>query len=401
MIGADNIRQSMNASLKMPPYNPEMLRWAREWRGRTIEETAQKLKKRAAEIQEWETNESAPTVRQARILAEFYGRPFLEFFLSAPPEIIAPSSVPDFRVYPGVVVQPPDWALREILVWIETHRTNALDLYEQLGEAPPTIGEPLFSGVRANPETHAGSVREAIKLSFADQVGGAQSKTLHDDFRARVESLGILTLRSTRLRDFGIRGVCIAEFPLPVITFGSEAPTAQIFTLAHEVGHVLLRETGITGFRDPGYRIQPVERWCDQFAASLLMQRSDIVSLFGAPPGTPEQSIDDTKLRSAAKLFGVSAHAMMIRLVHIGYVSEAFYWNTKKPEFDQEEARFKAFGRARYYGTRYKGRLGDLYTGLVLEAWAGDKITNHNAAEYMGITNLSHLYDIRKDVLGE
>jgi len=80
----------------------------------------------------------------------------------------------------------------------------------------------------------------------------------------------------------------------------------------------------------------------------------------------------------------------------LGYVRESFYWNNKKYKFDTEEANFKQFGRAEYYGTRYRNTLGDLYTGLVLEAWNSDRITNHNAAEFMGIKNLSHLYDIRE-----
>jgi len=86
---------------------------------------------------------------------------------------------------------------------------------------------------------------------------------------------------------------------------------------------------------------------------------------------------------------------MLIRLVHLGYVKEEFYWNNKKSKFDTQEANFKQFGRARYYGTRYRNILGDLYTGLVIEAWNSGRITNHNAAEFMGIKNLSHLYDIR------
>ncbi len=45
---------------------------------------------------------------------------------------------------------------------------------------------------------------------------------------------------------------------------------------------------------------------------------------------------------------------------------------------------------------RYRARQGDLYTGLVLEAWANDRITNHNAGEFMGIKNMNHLEDIRR-----
>ena len=386
----------VNAPLNRPPYNPRMLRWAREWRGRSIDEVAQKLAKRPEVIVGWENSDGAPTVRQARILADYYERPFLEFFLSEPPKLQPAKSVPDFRTYAGVILPPPDWEFAEILQWIATQRTNALELFEQIGEEPPEIPVSLFATTASAPDSVAGKVRTAIDYSFSEQVASGQARTLHDDIRARIEALGVLTLRRTRLKEYGVRGVCLADLPLPVIAFGNEAPTAQAFTLAHELGHILLRESGITGFRDTSYETLPVERWCDRFAASLLMQRSDIVSLHGAPPIKPEYGFDDGRLRATAKLFGVSPHAMIIRLVHLGYVAADYYWKVKKPELDREDAAFKSYGRAPYYGSRFKGRLGDLYTGLVLQAWSADRITNHSAAEYMGINNLSHLYDIRE-----
>ena len=48
-------------------------------------------------------------------------------------------------------------------------------------------------------------------------------------------------------------------------------------------------------------------------------------------------------------------------------------------------------------GTRYKNKLGNLYTSLVMQAWTAGRITNHNAAEFMGIKNLQHLRDIRSE----
>ena len=80
---------------------------------------------------------------------------------------------------------------------------------------------------------------------------------------------------------------------------------------------------------------------------------------------------------------------------HLGYVRSSYYWQIKKPQFDADERGYRSYGRATYYGSRYKSQLGDLYTGLVLEVWSTGKITNHNAAEYMGIKNISHLNDIR------
>ena len=207
--------------------------------------------------------------------------------------------------------------------------------------------------------------------------------------------MGILTLRNPDLKDFGVRGICIAVFPLPVIVFRNESPSAQAFTLAHELAHVITKQNGITGPRSVEYDGNRVEKWDDKFAAAFLMPAEQIEAVFGNRPAFPADSISDEHLNRLVEIFRVSPHAMLIRLVHLGYVYSYYYWQIKKPQFDAAEREYRPFARASYYGSRYKSRLGDLYTGLILEAWSTGKITNHNAAEYMGIKNISHLNDIR------
>lgn len=67
-----------------------MLAWAREQSGKTLEEVSAKF----TNIASWESLESLPTVNQARDLASFYNRSFLEFFRSSPPYFEA------VRIYP-------------------------------------------------------------------------------------------------------------------------------------------------------------------------------------------------------------------------------------------------------------------------------------------------------------
>jgi Zn-dependent peptidase ImmA (M78 family) len=377
--------------------NPDMLRWAREWRGRSLEEAASKVNKTPADVAGWEENRGKPTVRQARILADFYERPFLEFFLPSPPVVPLPELVPDFRMQSGTTPPKNDRDLRAIQQWAETQRVNALDLLSELGEQPAEIPEHLFATLTTEPARAAERARHGISFPIEEQIGLKKSEAdlMPNILREKFEAIGILTLRRADLKDFRVRGICLAIFPLPVIVFRSEALTAQSFTLAHELAHILLRESGITGYRSRSYNTQPVERWCDQFAASFLMPSSQILALIGPAPKVPAATFDDENLTRFADVFRVSPHAMLIRLVHLGYVQPAYYWDVKKPEFDKEEAAYKSGARATYYGSRYKSSLGDLYTGLVLAAWGSGRITNHNAAEFMGIKRLTHLYDIK------
>ncbi len=378
-------------------FNPRVLRWAREWRSRAVEDAARKVQKRPEDILAWERGGGVPTVVQARTLMGFYDRSFVELFLPDPPRIAGPSAIPDFRMHRDVAPPTDQWELQDIQRWAEAKRGNALDLYEELGEDVPPFPDRLRANVSDDPEQKAALVREVLSFPIHDQIRMTKrdAETLPARLRALVEGLGVMTLRRSELKKLKVRGICIAVFPLPIVVFTAEAPTAQAFSLMHEFGHVMLKTSGITGTTTSSSYVDPVERWSNAFAGSFLMPAEQVIAMIGGRPAQPHESIDDEELARIAAIFRVSAHAMLVRLVHLGFVREGYYWDTKKPAFDQEERDHTSFARSSYYGSRYRSTHGDLYTALVLNAWNSGAVTNHNAAEFLGIKNLTHLYDIR------
>lgn len=381
------------------PFNPDVLRWAREWRGRSVEEAAKKLNVEAAKVRAWEKGKAVPTVRQGRILADFYDRPFLEFFLSRQPDVRVSQLVPDFRLHRDAVDPQGDRELQAIQDWAEGMRHNAIDLYALLGEAPPSLPRGLFASVKTSPEFAAERVRAASNFPIEQQINRRSSERAQvpKQIRRAIEEMGVLVLKESRLKKFGVRGVTIFESPLPVIVFGTEAPAAQAFTLCHELGHVILQQSAISGPTSANEGITDVEkaeRWCDEFAGAFLIPAKDL-GVVWAKPNSPQPAIGEEHLRELANRFSVSRHAMLIRLCDLGYVERGFYWKIMRPKFQQEEQDFKGGGRPEYYGTRFRNASGDLYTGLVLQAWGQRRITNHNAAELMGTKSLNHLNDIR------
>jgi Zn-dependent peptidase ImmA (M78 family) len=180
-----------------------------------------------------------------------------------------------------------------------------------------------------------------------------------------------------------------------------ESPGAQAFTLAHELGHVVLGESAISGapravpaHASDGKRI---ENWCNHFAAAFLMPREGVLAHVLTPDRFVREIADD-QLNALADAFAVSRHAMLIRLVTLGRVSAAFYWRRKRPQFLAEEASFEQFGRPPYYGVRYRNAVGDVYTSLVFEALGSGRIQYQTAADYMGIKNVKHLLDIMNNI---
>jgi len=393
---------AMNAEALRPPplpFNPTILRWAREWRGRTVAEAAIKLNVNEDKILAWEAGDSVPTVRQARILASFYDRSFLEFFLSRIPNVQQNKLAPDFRLHKVAPDPRGDREVQLIQDWAEDTRKSAIELFSVVDDDVPTVPSRLSASIETSPEWIASEARGLCGYSIEDQVAlsSAERGRVAKDIRRAIERLGILTLKDSRLGKFGVRGLTLFASPLPIIVFGTEAPTAQAFTLAHELGHIVLQQSAISGpptARNGVNYAERSEQWCDQFAGAFLVPEHALGSLW-AKPNQPMPKIEDDALRQLANTFSISQHAMLIRLVQLGYVAPEYYWNEKRPEFLRIEADFQGGGKAPYYGTRYRNTYGDTYTALVLEAWGTGRITNHTAAELMGIKNLTHLFDIR------
>ena len=154
------------------PVNPRILVWARERAGRSREEAASHLGVSVDKLGEWEKTDGgvAPTVKQARTLADYYGRSFLEFFLAAIPEVSEPSHIPDFRLYHGADDPARMRELLDIQGWAEAQRINAIDLFGELGETPPRFPDDLFTTVDLDADEIAARVRNKIGFSIEDQI---------------------------------------------------------------------------------------------------------------------------------------------------------------------------------------------------------------------------------------
>jgi len=386
------------------PFNPSVLHWARTRSGHRVEDAARRINTSTERLVEWEDPEGKkrPTVKQARKLAEIYGRPFLEFFSKDIPEVPEVTLAPDFRFHRIPPSDTETKSLEQLHRWAEEQRLNALDLLDLLGDDPPRLPEELYATIDDDVEEVAHRVRDVAEFTIDDQIllKAAERRILPDMLRTVFTRLGVLVLRHNGLHKVRTRGICLYAEPLPIMIYGKEAPGAQAFTLAHEFAHVLIQKSAMSGPVRFGQAVtegKRVEGWCNRFAAAFLIPKETVSDYF-KKPRSPLDSLDDIFLSDLAEKFAVSRHAMLIRLVTLGYVERAFYWRVKRPQFINEEENYEAPpARPRYYGSRYQNSLGSFYTGLVLEAWQTGLISGHNAAEFMGIKNLRHLDDIRRN----
>ena len=386
-----------NKSSRSPlPFNPDVLRWARSRADYTHKEVAEKIKATLQQVIAWENLSASPTVSQARKMAILYDRPFLEFFAKEIPDIEETKLVPDFRMQRGSPINHENRILKDVQAWGEMQRLNAIDLFELNGETPSVVPDALKASITDNPEKVAGLARMAIAFPIEQQLRlrSQERGNLVKIIRSKLEQIGILIFKNSDLGKCKARGLCIYNEVLPIIVLSSEAPNGSTFTLCHEFAHIILRQSAVSdGIIKKQNHTNDIEIWCNRFAGAFLIPQQTLAEFIN--PNRKLSEIADEELNNLANRFAVSRHAMLVRLVELNIVEAEYYWQIKRPQFLEEEAKKPGGGPPLYYGTRYRNRNGDMYTGLVLDAWSNNRISNHNAAEFMGIKNMTHLFDIR------
>lgn len=101
-----------------------------------------------------------------------------------------------------------------------------------------------------------------------------------------------------------------------ITTSADDAPTRQAFTLAHEYKHIIDHPTRHHRIAGTGRRTEHEARElvCDYFAGCLLVPRPKLKLWWGQ--GTHQPTV-------LARRFGVSAHAMRVRLSQVGLTEPA------------------------------------------------------------------------------
>ena len=151
--------------------NPEMLRWARERAGYSIEEVARRRRVPPERVKEWESGKSFPTWKQLEQLAyQDYHRGTVLFLLNDPPE--EKTVAEHFPRLPAKTLTDlyPDtlYAVRQAQI----RQDNLAELLGPEGEGERFILRDLRREVNVdNPDKLAGLVREYLGVDLNDPEG--------------------------------------------------------------------------------------------------------------------------------------------------------------------------------------------------------------------------------------
>ncbi|MEE8173275.1 MAG: XRE family transcriptional regulator [Alphaproteobacteria bacterium] len=372
---------------------PQLLVWARESAGFSIDEVADKLKKDPPIIRSWERGADQPFMGQLRRLADIYKRSLSDFYLPEPPQERA---IPhDFRRSPGEVALVYSPALRRQLRVARERRDLAMALYEEVGQAVPGVGVRITE--TADPEAIGGQVRQLLDIDFQEQRRWGDGRPAYNAWRRRIEALGILVFQFENVGPEEAWGFSIVEGDLPVIGINRKlAPNGRTFTLLHELKHVLLREGSICDIDDltpRGAQELRTEIFCNRVAAAALMpgplfRAHDVI----AEHEKGKATWDDHEIAALARTFGVSREAAVRRLETFDLTTMAFYLR-KRAQYqkEREERRKKELAASKEKPIKRNmpreaiSNLGRRFVGLILQNYEEDRITLMDVSDYLGV----------------
>ena len=263
--------------------NPEVLRWAVERADATLADLCRAFGKPEAAVGKWLDGSSAPTFRQARDLAKRLRVPFGYLFLAEPPSEELP--IPDFRRGSGGAGSAePSVDLRDVIADTLRKQDWYRDFRLDGGEGPVEV-VGLFT---TDSEISDVAASIAAALDFDAKVRcAAQADEFLRAFVDQVERHGILVMRNGVVRQNTSRALDVREFrgfsladpTAPVIFINNaDSISAEIFTLAHELAHIWIAQSGISD-ADPTTMdrdVMDVESFCNAVAAELLLPWSRI-----------------------------------------------------------------------------------------------------------------------------
>ncbi len=396
---ADGVRpasQDVFVATERIPVAPEVIEWARQTARLDAQAAAKKLGVSEETLSKWESGDQQPTIKQLRKASKVYGRPLAVLLLADRPSDF--DALRDYRSYRLVEEVGTSPALATEIRRAQTQREVIAEIAEfSPGSVPESIPLPEISA-----DADAEEIGTLLRgfLGFEEDTPRSTGDG-NDSLRAwitAVESRGIIVIHTRRVPTGEVGGFSISEFPYPVIAVnGSDWPRQRLFTLAHELAHLVLNLGGVCDLHEyrPEKRRRPeddLEARCNAIAAATLMPSATVLNLPAVRTlsGPATWELDD--LRDLSRPLGVSAESFLLRLITLVRATWDLYHELRpalrerydEAQEDRRQRQRESEGGPSYY--RVKARdLGHGYISSVLDAYANRSISSLDAADYLDV----------------
>lgn len=249
-------------------------------------------------------------------LAKRANIPFGYLFLQTPPQINLPN-IPDLRQTIGA--EPLSADFFEILQDIEYKQDWFKEYLLDNGNEPlDFVGKFKFSP-NLDPKIVVQDIINTLNIDLKNEIKNLNKDNYFKFLSQEFERIGILIFKNGVVKNKTNRQLSVAEFRgfalvdkiAPVVFInGSDSPSAQLFTLVHEVAHIWIGQSGVSSWNQD----QAVESFCNKVAAEFLIPTDIFIQYWQT------ENSNDSIIKLMA-LFKVSKLAIIIKAVTLGLLS--------------------------------------------------------------------------------
>ena len=369
--------------------NHKVLVWARESLAITRNQASEKTGIASKRLIQLEEGEKQPTLDELKELSKAYKRTIATLLLAKPPKekpLPADRRTIDSKDL-GNFHEKTIMAVRKARALAQSF----VELRQELGIEIPKFS--LSASIKQQPQDVATKIRKLLNLDELREIENINHAL--EAYIEKVESLGVAIFQLSLTQD-RLRGFSIVDDVMPIIGIkrGGEQATAKIFTLFHELGHILLNEGGLCDLSEK--TSIEIEKWCNAFSAEVLIPTSELLQMDIVLEQKRINNIIWTKkdLVELGNYFHVGPLAILRSLLENKLTTPAFYkekhqaWN--KPQFGR--AKHPEGKNVAKETIREKGRT---YISLAFSAYDQNRIDLKDLSDFLGI-RLSYIPKTRQ-----
>ena len=312
------------------PVQPELLKWARTRARRTVAD----LETRFPKLDQWESGELPPTLKQLEAFARAVHVPIGYLFLPTPPE--EPIPIPDLRTMASREIVEPSPDLLDTIYLCQQRQQWYRDFARTVGEPPRDfVGSARVSD---DIEQMAAAMRHALGFDVDERRRIPTWTEALRRFIGQADALGVLVMVSgvvgtnnyRKLDPEEFRGFALSDDLAPLVFInGADTKSAQMFTLAHELAHLWLGESALSDVEPITVPSHSVEIWCNQVAAELLVPLAALRKEYRKTSDLREE------LDRLARCFKVSTLVVLRRMHDVGAFDRERLWQEYERELER------------------------------------------------------------------
>jgi len=372
-------------------FNPEVFRWARESAGLTLDEAAQSVGIVAASLTSIEAGAKEPSRVNLANMARSYRRSLLTLYLPAPPQ--KGDRGEDFRT---VVAERSIAAEADIDALLRDLRARQSLVRAILEDEEGTLPLDFVGSARVKDGAArlCRSIEHQLGMTRTEYRAQGNADAAFALLRDKAEQAGIFVLLAGNLGSHhsaipveAFRGFAIADKIAPFIVINDgDAKAAWSFTLLHELAHLWLGASGVSG---GGYQEKVIERFCNDVAGDFLLPQSDLETIRVAGLDIDQQI---AVITDCANRWRVSRQMVAYGLYKVNRVTLDAWrgleakirelWAAERLR-DKESARGKTTGPSYYVVRRH--RLGPAMLHFAHRAMDAGTLSPAKAAKVLGV----------------